>query len=199
MIYTNIKKNWLRLLKIIYNKEDGVLFMYCENCGKEVSGKFCSECGCALKTKIEDQSDLIGGNIDTEKKNIFGIASSDVKDMAMLAKDKLANKISEKREQKKEQKLIEKQLKKENKIAEKQYEKERIKDLKQNKVAYCPKCKSTSLTADKKGYGIGKGVVGAAVVGNPLGLVAGNLGSKKVKVTCLNCGYKFTPGQKMYL
>ena len=62
--------------------------------------------------------------------------------------------------------------------------------------AYCPKCGSTSLTANKKGYGIGKGLIGAAVIANPIGLVAGNIGRQKVLVTCLNCGYQFKPGKK---
>ena len=52
------------------------------------------------------------------------------------------------------------------------------------------KCGSTSLSGNKKGYGIGKGVIGAAVFG-PIGLIAGNIGSKKVIVTCMNCGYKY--------
>lgn len=56
--------------------------------------------------------------------------------------------------------------------------------------AHCPKCGSTSLSANKKGYGIGKGVVGAAVAG-PIGLVAGNINAKKVWVTCLKCGYRW--------
>lgn len=56
--------------------------------------------------------------------------------------------------------------------------------------AKCPKCGSVSLSANKKGFGIGKAVVGAAVAG-PLGLVAGNLGAKKVWVTCLNCGHRW--------
>lgn len=60
--------------------------------------------------------------------------------------------------------------------------------------ARCPKCGSTSISGDKKGYGIGKGVVGAAVAG-PLGLVAGNLGAKKVRVTCLNCGHQWMAGK----
>lgn len=63
-------------------------------------------------------------------------------------------------------------------------------------VARCPKCGSTSLTANKKGYGIGKGVIGAAVLSNPIGLIAGNINSGKVKITCLNCGYQFKPGKK---
>lgn len=61
-------------------------------------------------------------------------------------------------------------------------------------IACCPKCGSTSITANKKGYGIGKGVIGAAAVG-PIGLVAGNIGRQKVTVTCLNCGHQFKPGK----
>lgn len=61
-------------------------------------------------------------------------------------------------------------------------------------VACCPYCGSTSLAANKKGYGIGKGVVGAWAVG-PIGLAAGNIGRQKVKVTCLNCGRQFSPGK----
>lgn len=61
-------------------------------------------------------------------------------------------------------------------------------------IACCPKCGSTSLTANKKGFGIGKAVIGASVAG-PIGLVAGNIGRQKVTVTCLNCGYQFKPGK----
>lgn len=57
-------------------------------------------------------------------------------------------------------------------------------------VARCPRCGSTSLSGNKKGFGVGKAVVGATLVG-PIGLVAGNAGAKKVIVTCMNCGYKF--------
>jgi hypothetical protein len=62
-------------------------------------------------------------------------------------------------------------------------------------IPYCPKCYSTSLTANKKGFGVGKAVIGAFVAG-PIGLVAGNIGSQKVKVTCLNCGHQFMAGKK---
>lgn len=57
-------------------------------------------------------------------------------------------------------------------------------------IAKCPKCGSTSLAANKKGFGVGKAVIGGSIAG-PLGLVAGNIGAKKVNVTCLNCGKKF--------
>ena len=59
--------------------------------------------------------------------------------------------------------------------------------IKKNGIACCPKCGSTSLTANKKGFGVGKAVIGTAVAG-PIGLVAGNKGAKKVRITCLNCG-----------
>ena len=71
-----------------------------------------------------------------------------------------------------------------------QSKRERIKENKQNGVACCPKCGSTSLSANKKGFGIGKAVVGAALTGG-IGLVAGNIGAKKVWVTCLNCGHRW--------
>lgn len=55
---------------------------------------------------------------------------------------------------------------------------QRIKENKKNGIACCPKCGSTSLTANKKGFGVGKAVIGTAVAG-PIGLVAGNKGAKK--------------------
>ena len=61
-------------------------------------------------------------------------------------------------------------------------------------IARCPKCGSTSLSGDKKGFGIGKAVVGAALTGG-IGLAAGNIGAKKVRVTCLKCGHQFWAGK----
>lgn len=61
-------------------------------------------------------------------------------------------------------------------------------------LASCPYCGSTSLTANQKGFGVGKAVVGAWALG-PIGLVAGNIGKNKITVTCLNCGRRFRPGR----
>lgn len=72
---------------------------------------------------------------------------------------------------------------------------QRIKENKKNAVACCPKCGSTSLSANKKGFSFVKGAIGGglgavvAPVGIVMGLGAGNLGSKKLYVTCLNCGH----------
>lgn len=58
----------------------------------------------------------------------------------------------------------------------------------------CPKCGSTQISADKKGFGVGKAVVGAAVAG-PIGLAAGNIGARKVRITCLKCGHQWMAGK----
>ncbi|MCQ4637173.1 hypothetical protein NE619_10590 [Anaerovorax odorimutans] len=62
--------------------------------------------------------------------------------------------------------------------------------------ARCPKCGSTSLSAHKKGFGVGKAVVGVSVIGNPIGLILGNFRAKKVRVTCLKCGHQFWAGKR---
>lgn len=59
---------------------------------------------------------------------------------------------------------------------------------------YCPHCGSSQLVANKKGFGAGKAVTGALLTGG-IGLLAGFIGSGKVKVTCLRCGSKWEPGQ----
>lgn len=57
----------------------------------------------------------------------------------------------------------------------------------------CSRCQSTSISASQKGYGAGKGLIGAVIAG-PIGLLGGFFGSKRMKVTCLNCGHSWAPG-----
>lgn len=59
----------------------------------------------------------------------------------------------------------------------------------------CPRCGSTQITANKKGFGIGKAAVGAIIAG-PIGLAGGFLSSNKIVITCLNCGHKWRPGRR---
>lgn len=62
-------------------------------------------------------------------------------------------------------------------------------------VARCPKCGSTSITANKKGFSATKGVLGLAV--SPLaGAIAGGAGRNKVMCTCLKCGHQWKAGKK---
>ena len=58
----------------------------------------------------------------------------------------------------------------------------------------CPKCGSEQIHADKRGYSVGKAVTGVILTGE-IGLVAGAIGSNKIKLTCLKCDYKFNPGE----
>lgn len=57
----------------------------------------------------------------------------------------------------------------------------------------CPLCGSTKYTAKNKGFGLGKAAIGAAVLG-PVGLLGGLVGSKKIRIVCLNCGHEWSPG-----
>lgn len=57
----------------------------------------------------------------------------------------------------------------------------------------CPKCGSNQLTADKKGFS-GKQAVAGAVLTGGIGLLAGTIGSNKVMITCLACGYQHKAG-----
>lgn len=57
----------------------------------------------------------------------------------------------------------------------------------QDGVASCPRCGSTSLSINKQGYGAGKAIL--------FGPLAGTIGMNKLRITCLNCGYKFKPGK----
>ncbi|SHK37895.1 hypothetical protein SAMN02745248_02403 [Hathewaya proteolytica DSM 3090] len=60
---------------------------------------------------------------------------------------------------------------------------------------HCPKCGSTQITANKKGFSLGKGILGAAITPG-LGLVTGAMGKNKIEVTCLKCGHKWKAGKK---
>lgn len=62
----------------------------------------------------------------------------------------------------------------------------------------CPRCQSTQITANKKGFSGANAVAGAIAAGG-IGLLAGTIGSNKVKITCLACGNVFNPGDKPYV
>ena len=62
------------------------------------------------------------------------------------------------------------------------------------KQVKCPKCKSLNcvlLDQDHKGISVGKGLIGAALLG-PAGLAFGLLGKKgKYMFYCQDCGQRF--------
>lgn len=193
--------------------------MFCENCGTKLSAsaKFCPECGqkVALREPVSQPAEkpveaqhaikicLNCGDKLLEKAIRCPSCGADAKNFPIVDKndrEKIATLVasapnaSQKDTPRWKETTnhpqpwpVKAQASEENRPLSKR---ERIKENKKNAVACCPKCGSTSLSANKKGFGIGKAVVGAAIVG-PLGLVAGNKGAKKVYVTCLNCGHRW--------
>lgn len=72
---------------------------------------------------------------------------------------------------------------------------QRREQFEKDRIAYCPKCFSASLSANKKGFSLGKALFGESLIGK-WGLLAGSANANKIKVTCLNCGHEFWPGEK---
>ena len=75
------------------------------------------------------------------------------------------------------------------------FEESEMSDNKHEKQIECPMCSSTQLTANKKGFGLGKAAIGGILTGG-IGLLGGFIGSGKVKITCLNCGHSWKAGKK---
>jgi tellurium resistance protein TerD len=59
----------------------------------------------------------------------------------------------------------------------------------------CPKCSSVDLAANKAGFGLGKAIVGGVLIGG-VGLLGGFIGSTKVDITCMKCGYSWKAGKQ---
>lgn len=167
--------------------------MLCPKCNASIDddSKFCVECGEKLpesialtKSKSCPNCGIVtaSGNYCTNcGTNLYDDSLVSQNEPTRLQQAQLQFQVAQTKLQQQQLKVQEKQLK----LQEKQLK----------RVLQCPKCGSTSLSGNKKGFGIGKAVVGAWLVG-PLGLVAGNIGAKKVRVTCMNCGYKFWAGKK---
>ena len=60
----------------------------------------------------------------------------------------------------------------------------------------CPKCSSTQLTANKKGFS-GTQAIDCALLTGGIVLLAGTIGSGKIRITCLSCGHDFKPGDDL--
>ena len=62
-----------------------------------------------------------------------------------------------------------------------------ISSQKVSTVPACAKCGSTAITYNKKGFSGGKAIVGAVAFAG-IGLLAGLIGSNKIRATCVKCG-----------
>lgn len=65
---------------------------------------------------------------------------------------------------------------------------------KKDDVVRCPKCGSTSITANKKGFSLAKGAAGVLTFG-AYGVLTAGIGKNKIIITCLKCGKQFKPGR----
>jgi len=152
--------------------------IFCTHCGKEnrSDSQFCAYCGnlfTSYLSAIASESGLTKEDMDLA----FYKANLQMQQQSMkIQKQQVAEQ--------------QKQIQYQQRQMELQLEQTKLQKQQNDSVAKCPRCGSTSLSGNKKGYGIGKGVLGAVVLG-PIGLVAGNMGSKKVVITCMNCGHKF--------
>lgn len=173
---------------------------FCTNCGAPVNGKFCANCGKPVEDNnaIDNaiQYELNGVSIDV----ISLVAECGTKGQIMFSKRvreisgasfkecvSFSSKIYH------DEKLM--QMVNQYNLDRDRKKKEIDADLSVKGVIHCPKCNSTSININKKGYGYGKGLIGTLLVG-PLGLLAGGIGSKELKATCLSCGHEFSIKKK---
>ena len=59
----------------------------------------------------------------------------------------------------------------------------------------CPQCGSDQITAQKRGYKVGRSLAASMTVLPVVGLGLGLIGRKKIQVTCINCGNSWMAGK----
>lgn len=145
--------------------------MFCTKCGKEnrSDSAFCGYCGTPFTSFVADKP-ISGELTKTDMDLAYYKANLQLQQQALQMQQQELEEMRKQTEQQRQQLKL-----------------QRKQDA---DMMRCPRCCSTSLSGNKKGYGIGKGVIGAALFG-PLGLVAGNIGAGKVVITCMKCGHKF--------
>ncbi len=166
--------------------------MICPNCFKDIPDDsfYCIHCG----VKITEEMSVVSLNGSSCNKCGYSINSEDNFctncGSPIHADNIVQTKNSLNLQNESDFSLQEAQLKLQAMTLQAQQQQLELQQKQYESMTRCPYCGSTSLSGNKKGFGIGKAVVGAWALG-PLGLMAGNIGAKKVKVTCLNCGKQF--------
>lgn len=188
--------------------------MFCPNCGKDCAdANFCSGCGQALRsTENEVKSPvnypplnepyivtISGQMVDLNKivrmygtgwrkSGAYGYLISNFGVSAAQAR-KILDPIYAAHEGEEISFLnslsANASLKKETAAQNKDPSEVRRQQLEESGQAYCPKCLSTSVTAKKKGYSVGWGLLA--------GPLAGAIGANKIRCVCLKCGHEWIP------
>lgn len=66
----------------------------------------------------------------------------------------------------------------------------------ENEYLCCPKCHSKELHSEHQGFSGGKALAGTVLTGG-IGILAGTIGSKEVRIICLKCGHHFKAGEAL--
>lgn len=145
--------------------------MFCTKCGKEnrADSAFCGYCGNPFTAFVADRPET-GELTKTDMDLAYYKANLQIQQQVLH--------------------IQQQELKETQHQTKQQHQQFQLQQEQYDKMMKCPRCGSTSLSGNKKGYGIGKAVIGAKIFG-PLGLIAGNIGSRKIIITCMNCGHKF--------
>ena len=60
----------------------------------------------------------------------------------------------------------------------------------------CPKCGSTQISANKKGFNTGRAIAGGILTGNIwVAAASGGIGMNELRLTCLSCGHVWKIGR----
>lgn len=169
---------------------------FCSQCGNslEENARFCSSCGTKIEPeKINSPENVIMMNlngIDFDLVEICKEADNNDDKILKCLRSKTNSTFRECISFLRDQSKIDSSIIEKAKALAKERRESEINELKAKKEVFCPKCLSTSVSANKNGFGLGKAALGGIALG-PVGLLAGMIGSKKIKLTCLNCGNQF--------
>ena len=161
----------------------------CLKCGDKLLEKaeFCPTCGNSSDVYVGALAKLF--NVQTNDPELILVDKDDTKKIQEVINNvKHPNRKNMKPNWQTNSNNKSQELKTSKKINTRTTKRGRKKAAKRSRQAYCPKCGSTSLSSNKKGFGIGKAIIGASLTNSPIGLIGGNINAKKVIVTCLNCG-----------
>ena len=164
--------------------------MFCPNCGNNCGdANFCPKCGFDIRISVQHSHDP---KPHTVEENCTVKKISAAQEMIYAAND--ARQYERVPGYIPAHKLIDVNAS-DIPVSKKEVFRMRKKELESSGQVFCPKCLSTSISANQKGFSFIRGAIGASI-GLDVGLITGGIGSKKVICTCLKGGYQWKPGKK---